>query len=38
VNFKMWGSTGLMLVFMVAQGFYLSKHMLPLPEDTAKAE
>jgi intracellular septation protein len=38
VIFKMLGSTGLMLVFMVAQGFYLSKHMLPLPEDTAKAE
>jgi len=27
VNFKMWGSMGLMLVFVVGQGFYLSRHM-----------
>lgn len=30
-NFKVFGATGLMLVFMVAQGFYLNKH-LPPPE------
>ncbi|MDE2400466.1 MAG: septation protein A [Burkholderiales bacterium] len=33
VNFKMWGSTGLMLVFTLAQGVYLNHHMEPLPED-----
>lgn len=38
VNFKMWGSTGLMLVFTLAQGFYLNKHIVPLPEDAPKAE
>ncbi|RZI82789.1 MAG: septation protein A [Rubrivivax sp.] len=38
VNFKVWGSSGLMLVFMVAQGFYLNRHVLPLPEDTAQAK
>jgi len=27
VDFKMWGSLGLMLVFTLAQGVYLSKHM-----------
>jgi intracellular septation protein len=27
VNFKMWGSMGLMLVFTLAQGVYLSRHM-----------
>ncbi len=27
VNFKMWGSMGLMLVFTLAQGLYLSRHM-----------
>jgi len=27
VNFKMFGVTGLMLVFFVAQAFYLSKHI-----------
>ena len=35
VNFKLFGSVGLMLVFTLAQGFYLSKH---LPEETAPAE
>ena len=28
-SFKAFGATGLMLVFMVAQGFYLNKHMQP---------
>jgi len=27
VNFKLFGSTGLLLVFVIAQGFWLSKHM-----------
>ncbi|WP_424192195.1 septation protein A [Ampullimonas aquatilis] len=27
VNFKLFGATGMMLVFMVAQGFYLTRHM-----------
>jgi intracellular septation protein len=27
VDFKMWGSLGLMFVFTLAQGVYLSKHM-----------
>jgi intracellular septation protein len=27
VDFKMWGSLGLMLVFTVAQGLYLGRHM-----------
>ena len=29
VNFKAFGATGLMLVFMVAQGLYLSRHIKP---------
>lgn len=29
VDFKMWGSLGLMLVFTLAQGLYLSRHMPP---------
>ncbi len=29
VSFKMWGSLGLTLVFTLAQGIYLSRHMLP---------
>ena len=28
-SFKAFGATGLMLVFMVAQGFYLNRHLLP---------
>jgi intracellular septation protein len=32
VNFKVWGGIGLFLVFAVAQGFWLSRH---LPEETA---
>jgi intracellular septation protein len=35
VNFKLFGSIGLMLVFTVAQGFYLSRH---LPEEPAAKE
>lgn len=27
VNFKLFGSTGLMLVFVIAQAFYLARHM-----------
>ncbi|MEO7337621.1 MAG: septation protein A [Caldimonas sp.] len=30
-SFKAFGATGLMLVFMVAQGFYLSRHLKPIP-------
>jgi intracellular septation protein len=33
VNFKLFGGMGLMLVFTLAQGIYLSKHI--QPEDTA---
>lgn len=32
VNFKMWGSLGLTLVFVVAQGLYLGRHMKPVEE------
>jgi intracellular septation protein len=39
VTFKVWGATSLMLVFTIAQGLYLNRHILPLPDDTAaKAE
>ena len=34
VNFKLFGSIGLMLVFTVAQGLYLSRHM---PDEAAPA-
>ena len=34
-TFKAFGVTGLMLVFMLAQGFYISKHM-PAESDLAK--
>jgi len=30
-SFKAFGATGLMVVFMVAQGFYLSRHLKPAP-------
>ncbi len=36
-TFKAFGATGLMLVFMVAQGFYLNKHLLPEAAPGAKA-
>jgi intracellular septation protein len=32
-TFKVFGLTGLMLVFMVAQGFYLSRHLKAAPAD-----
>ena len=35
VNFKLFGGIGLMLVFTLAQGFYLQKH---LPPEEAKAD
>lgn len=35
VNFKVWGGLGLMLVFTLAQGVYLSRHM-PEPTDAPK--
>jgi len=39
VNFKMFGMTGLTLVFLVAQGFYLTKYLQnELPEKTAQTE
>jgi intracellular septation protein len=31
-SFKAFGATGLMLVFMIAQGFYLSRHLKPVAE------
>ena len=34
-SFKAFGATGLMLVFMLAQGFYLSRHLKPHPPKTA---
>jgi intracellular septation protein len=32
VNFKLFGATGLLVVFMLAQGFYLNKHLIPEPD------
>lgn len=32
VNYKLFGSMGLMLVFVLAQGVYLSKHIQPEPD------
>lgn len=33
VNFKMWGSLGLTLLFMIGQGVYLSRHVIePKPD------
>lgn len=37
VSFKMWGSLGLTLVFTLAQGVYLSRHMVE-PEPTTEAK
>lgn len=34
-TFKVFGATGLMLVFMLAQGLYLSRHIKPEPEGAA---
>ena len=36
-SFKAFGATGLMLVFMIAQGFYLSRHLKPVAEPADKA-
>lgn len=36
VSFKMWGSLGLTLVFTLAQGMYLSKHMEPGADEASK--
>jgi len=36
VNFKLFGGMGLMLVFTVTQGIYISKHV--LPDETAPAD
>jgi intracellular septation protein len=42
VNYKLFGSMGLMLVFVLAQGVYLSKHIQPEPDapdaDNAEAK
>ena len=38
VNFKLFGSVGLMLVFTVAQGFYLSRHLPDEPAHSAPKE
>lgn len=34
VNFKLFGGMGLMIVFMVAQGLYISRHALPDDRDS----
>lgn len=36
-SFKAFGATGLMLVFMVAQGFYLHRHLKPVDEPAEPA-
>ncbi len=38
VNFKLFGGMGLMLVFMIAQGFWLSRHMPETPADEQNKE
>jgi len=35
-DFKVFGVTGLILVFTVAQGVYLSRHLPELPDDKAE--
>ena len=35
-NFKVFGATGLMLVFMIAQGFYVSRYLEPEPVNETK--
>ena len=37
-SFKAFGATGLMLVFMVAQGLYLSRHIKPEAEATQASD
>jgi intracellular septation protein len=36
-SFKVFGTTGLMLVFMVAQGYYLSRHIKPEVNPSSKS-
>jgi intracellular septation protein len=38
VSFKAWGATGLLLVFTLAQGMYLSRHLPPQDSKTEEAE
>lgn len=38
VNFKLFGGTGLMMVFMLVQGYFLLKHIEPEPEEKDKAK
>jgi len=38
VSFKMWGSLGLTLVFTLAQGVYLSKHMSQAPAEAGGSQ
>ena len=35
-NFKVFGATGLMLAFMIAQGFYVSRYLEPAPAKETK--
>jgi intracellular septation protein len=35
-NFKVFGATGLMLAFMIAQGFYVSRYIEPDPVNETK--
>jgi intracellular septation protein len=37
-SFKAFGATGLMLLFMVAQGFYLSRHLKPASADPPESQ
>lgn len=32
VNFKLFGTTGLTVIFVILQGFYMARHILPTPE------
>ena len=36
VDFKTWGATSLVLVFTLAQGIYLSRHMLPVTDEAVE--
>lgn len=38
VSFKAWGATGLLLVFTLAQGLYLGRHLPPQGDSAEKAE
>ena len=37
VNFKLFGGIGLMLLFTLGQGVYLSRHIKPEPAEQAKS-